>query len=504
MPRERYNKDKHFEELAKSFAEGARTYMDTSEAEELIDYLIGKESNNEALAISDYALSLHSSSTSLLIQHATILIILWRVEEARDILNYVSPLEQQNPNLHIAWGDLHVKDGDIIKGLECYDKAIEFSTDKGDYLDTLLMIASRLNRDEQWTYVQKYADLYFQKKPNDPNMLFELAYAEEKCDNLEKSMEIYENLLQRDPFSDSGWYNLALIYTNLGKYDLAQKAFDNAISLDPNPEFAHCNYGNMYQYCGEYAKAIEQYSLYIANSKNTPDFDVSVYELLSDCFFNWALKEAEQIDGVDSGAQLSLEIINNEHILYLLTKTIEFSKLCIEEKFDEARAWMQVGDCYSIIGDHDKGLSCMDKAIRIEPDNHCCYYMKAAVYERQGKLHYALQYLLDGLSLDPEPAKAWIECAKTLYKISSDKSNPERVPPLKVFNVISGRFPNGPYITVAKCFLEYLEGTDSAKTFEALRNVAENHPGIFFDACEDASFQSMLQVNPYNNLIQDI
>ncbi|MDO4462159.1 MAG: tetratricopeptide repeat protein [Bacteroidia bacterium] len=495
-------KNKTFEALAQSFSEGNRQYLDTNVAEDLIDYLLNHDRRDEALAISDYATSLHKSATGLLIQRSIILIEYDRLEEALEILRYVTPIEQKNPDLHIAWGDLHMQDGDYNKGIECYDKAIECETDPENYCETLLMVASRLNRDdlELWKHVPKYAKLYFAKKPDDPDMLFELAYAKDKCDKLDESMEIYLKILKQDPYYDSAWYNYALLCTRCGYFDKAETAFKNAIALNPDYNFAYVNYGNLLLTEGKYDLAIEKYTLYISLAKNTPEFDVSVYQLLADCLHMWAVFEYEEQNGADGN--IGMTIPEDKNICDILALAKEVYHILLEHHFEESHALLQLADTYSILGEHDKGLKFIDRAIEMEDKNSTLYYMKAAILERKGEYDECIPPLLTGINYDEAPMCGWLECAKILYKIADNDDSLELVDAYTMLEDVSNKFSytHLPYIIITKCFLLHIIGKDNNHNFEVFKSTVAEYFEIFWDALSDPDFQKMMDAAPYNTI----
>lgn len=502
MPKEREYEDRHFDDLANLLSQGKLPYMDTNEAEEFIDYLLGKERNNEALMASDYAVALHPNDSGLLIQRAIILVDFRRLEEARNILQSVSPFEQHNPDFHIAWGDLHVQDGDTLRGIECYDKAVACEEEGAEsYYETLLMIASRLNRDEQWGYVFKYTDIFLSKKPHDPDILFERAYAEEKCGEDSKSMETYLEMLQFNPFSDMAWYNYALVCTRNGLYENANQAFARAIALAPDFAEAYCNYGNMFSSMDKYDKAIEQYATYVSMAKGTDTFDVSVYELMGDCLFNWAISEREILEKDPKNTIPGFYYVSlSSNVKQLFSNAIEYYKLCIDNNYGVSRAWMQIADITSLMGDNKKGIQIIDKAISIEPTTPSLYYMKSAMYEREGSKELTLQTLLEGISYDNEAPRPWLECAKLVYRMTS---SPGFLPAEVAFDTFMKRFPYGPGIKLAKAFLDYLIEIDDMDTFLLIKEVKDSYPEVFFEALEDIDFNNMMNENPYKKIIEE-
>lgn len=61
-------------------------------------------------------------------------------------------------------------------------------------------------------------------------------YQNKLIDNYEEAIEILKKALIIAPDSDRIWYTLSLIYYEMGDSDLAIKAIETAIKIDPDKE----------------------------------------------------------------------------------------------------------------------------------------------------------------------------------------------------------------------------------------------------------------------------
>jgi Flp pilus assembly protein TadD len=52
----------------------------------------------------------------------------------------------------------------------------------------------------------------------------------------------WERAVELDPTYAAAWNNLGIAYEQQGKFDLARKAYEKAITLDPNNNFIRQNY----------------------------------------------------------------------------------------------------------------------------------------------------------------------------------------------------------------------------------------------------------------------
>ncbi|MCQ2202079.1 MAG: tetratricopeptide repeat protein [Bacteroidales bacterium] len=503
MPRERGYNDQHFESLVKSICEGKKPYLDTDEAEEFIDFLLSNERKSEALIVSDYVMSLHPNDSVLLIQRATFLVELRRLEEARNILKQISPFEDGNPDLYLAWGDLHVQDGDIETALASYDRAVECENVGSDnYYETLLMIACRLNRDDQYAHCFKYVDLFLKNRPHDPDILFELAYALDKVGKEQESIETYLEVLHYSPMSDISWYNYALLCTRTGQLEEANVAFDRAIALNPEFPDAYVNYGNLLATSEKYLEAIAQYATYISMVQDSETFDPSVYILVADCCFNWAYLEREKLiqeDTSDNNSWYQIPVPEPQRTMYEIA--LEIYKISYSYSCEPIRSLLQGADISSLLGDNTTAIKLVEQAIKEEPSYQGSYFMLSCMYERNNDAEGTMNAFIKGMSINPKDVRTWIEFARLCLKYTESIKYTKKA--VDLYREIA--YKNGyiPETRFGDVFLMYLSGQPSKTILEILAELKDFYPEIFCDACYDSSFREMMRKHPYIDLLND-
>lgn len=504
MPRERGYNDQHFESLVKSITEGNKPYLDTDEAEEFIDFLLSNERKSEALIVSDYVMSLHPNDSVLLIQRANFLVELRRLEEARNILKQVSPLEEGNPDLYLAWGDLHVQDGDIETALASYDRAVSCERVGSDnYFETLLMIACRLNRDDQFAHCFKYVDLFLEKRPHDPDILFEQAYALDKVGKEEESIKVYLEVLHHSPMSDISWYNYALLCTRRGMLDEANVAFERAIALNPDFPDAYVNYGNLLATSEKYLEAIGQYAIYISMMQDSESFDPSVYILVADCCYNWAFLEREKLiqsDSSDNNDWYHVPVPDPQRTMFKIA--LELYKICYSYNCESIRSLLQGADISSLLGDSKTAIKLAQQAIEEDPSYQASYFMLSCMYERDNDVEGTMNSFIKGISANPKDVRAWIEFARLCLKYAESTMYTKKA--TDFYHEIAYKKGYIPEARFGDAFLLYLSGQPTKIILEILSELKDLYPDMFCDACYVASFQEMMRKHPFIDLLDDI
>ncbi len=83
------------------------------------------------------------------------------------------------------------------------------SDDTGNILFSITSVLQNLN---YYEYLIPYLKKLISLEPDFYAHLYDLAYAYEKTEDFENSISCYLKYLEVEPFSDSAWYNLGIIY----------------------------------------------------------------------------------------------------------------------------------------------------------------------------------------------------------------------------------------------------------------------------------------------------
>ena len=97
---------------------------------------------------------------------------------------------------------------------------------------------------------------------------------------LKTVLTYYLKYLEEEPFSDSAWYNLGIIYNKLESYEKAMEAYDYALAINSQNTFAIFNKGNILSNLERYTDAIPVYHEYLENEPDS--FEAMTY--LAECY----------------------------------------------------------------------------------------------------------------------------------------------------------------------------------------------------------------------------
>ncbi|MCK7533674.1 MAG: tetratricopeptide repeat protein [Marinilabiliales bacterium] len=78
-----------------------------------------------------------------------------------------------------------------------------------------------------------------------------------------QSVKYYSEYLDEEPFSDSAWYNLGIIYNKTGEYGKSIEAYDYALAINPENTFALFNKANILSNLEKYSEAMDVYREFV-------------------------------------------------------------------------------------------------------------------------------------------------------------------------------------------------------------------------------------------------
>ncbi len=452
---EKYNGDiinpEYVEHILNDIKNGNSPYIDIYETEDAFDFLMQDIRSTDANILIEHALRIHPDSNELMLLRARLLIDGDSLREARQLLSYLEPTSSNNPDFFVSYGWLELKSNDIHKAINYFDKACQI--DEEMYYEIGLNLNQFGNHEEAKRFLVPYVNSH----PNDPEALFELAYAYEKTEMTEKAKITYEDLVDRKPFYPAAWYNLGIIYNNEGEYDKAIMAYDTAVTITPEYPEPYFNMGNTYMNIMQYEKALNCYLEY-ASLCLTSEQDNSVMQYIAECWW--------ELGNYDLARRFYLKAIDfmpdNPPILYGYA-------LCNIE-----------------LNNNSEALNTLNNLIEIDPDGAEYHFAKAQVYYNMMDKKSAYQSLLNGIELDPEAVLAWNEVLR--FCVATYGEN-EVAGIFKKFKSQYGHSWAFKFITFV---VQYCFESKPKSALKTLADIAQNNSATIYDAAEDENIHNLL------------
>lgn len=201
-------------------------------------------------------------------------------------------------------------------------------------------------------------------------------------------ISFYERTLRYAPNSPRIHYNIAKIYSEIGKTEKAMMSYKQAIKIYPDYEIAYSGLGVLYKDLGRYEDAIASFKKGI---EINPD-DAGMYNNLGNMY----------------------SIINDNE------KAITAFKKAIEINPNYAEAYNNLGITYSDLGRYEEAINLYKKAIAINPNNAKAYNNLGNAYYKLGKLEEVKKAWEKVLTLDPT-----LEYVETNLHLLENTTSPE-------------------------------------------------------------------------------
>ncbi|MBM3270707.1 MAG: tetratricopeptide repeat protein, partial [Candidatus Sericytochromatia bacterium] len=132
----------------------------------------------------------------------------------------------------------------------------------------LLMAMARERGDAKDVMARAYDIL--DQNPQDPEAMFELAWAHNALLEKKAALQTYEELLEGDPHHAEGWNQVAQLHRDLGELEPARKAATNAIVYGARPDY-HVTLGSVYARLGQWDEAVAAFGQALNLDPDHPD-----------------------------------------------------------------------------------------------------------------------------------------------------------------------------------------------------------------------------------------
>jgi len=212
--------------------------------------------------------------------------------------------------------------------------------------------------------------------------------------NYQEAAEIFEKILPLRSDTPSSYVNLALMYAKMRKFDEAIRILEKGIEKIPDSEILLSRLGHTYLVLGRLKKALE--SMQAVLKINPRYFDAL---LVSAWILGIMGKKEEALSYYEKALEIEPEnkFLRMNHALNLATsgryqEAIEaYNNLKIDYP-EDYKIYQDLGVTYGNLGDLDKSIENLEKAVSIHP-TPLSYLNLAVALRDKGNLKEAIQYL---------------------------------------------------------------------------------------------------------------
>lgn len=266
----------------KMLQESGSGFFDVHEFEIIFDYYFSQKKYKQARDVLKMAKNQHPGALSLELKEAQILVEKGKAEEALIKIALVESMDGNNENLYLLKGSAYLLLNNHDKAQEYYEKAIEISEDKEDWVINIAYTFERIGLYKKAIYL---LEKYLENNTQTEDILWELAVFYEQDGQDDKALSYYERFLDMNPFSESGWFNRGVILNQMERFQEAIESFDFVLAINPDYSSALFNKGNTLANMDQHEDAIRVYHEFLLTDENHPmtlNYIGESYEKLDD------------------------------------------------------------------------------------------------------------------------------------------------------------------------------------------------------------------------------
>lgn len=349
----------------KALKDHTNCYFDADDFDEIAFQYEITERYKDALDAVERGLSVHPDNINLATKQAKYLLYLDRTDEVRNLISNL-PIESCETILIKAELALIDLDPDTAK-LFIYS-LFDIDGFSIDYCFEILDLFIDYGYMEELPGFIALVSVTFK---DDREFLQEAALIYEEKEEYSKAAEIYNRLLDKDPYSYEDWINLAKIYALLKDFPKAVDACDFALTSKENDEGALSFKGYCLYDLEDYTGAIETFKEF---SRQVDEKSVA-YELIAECYIKLE-QNAMAITYLNMAYELNPESPNicyqlaaNHYDMGNTPMCIEFLNKTISLNPEDADALSFLGEISLNDSKTDEALGYFLKALSFDPTN---------------------------------------------------------------------------------------------------------------------------------------
>ncbi|MDR0789519.1 MAG: tetratricopeptide repeat protein [Bacteroidales bacterium] len=220
------------------------------------DILFANGETTLAFSALQDAIKADSKSSEAYLKSAELSLYLRDYEKVNFNVNQVLLIDKLNPKAYFLKGWTLKEQGDTLKAVEAYKKAIELKPDYGDVFEELGLLYAKKGDGLAVEYLNSAINI----NPKNTTAMYALGLFYQTNENYQKALDIYKQVLDINPNETKTLNSVGAINMYEKKdYAVALDCFTKAIATDSNYVLAWLNRGDTYERMGEVQKAKEDY-----------------------------------------------------------------------------------------------------------------------------------------------------------------------------------------------------------------------------------------------------
>lgn len=352
----------------------------------LIDYFEQELLYQEALDVVEKAIEIYPYTVEFLFRKVHLFIFSDCPESALKALHKAELLVPGSfdVKLHKAWvfADLGLfnESAAILKDLQ--NKIINKKDLSLVYFYEALVQERKGEMNKTYQTLRKAIEL----DPTNKEALEKMWWCINRLSYQEQNIELFQKVVNEDPYSWWGWFNLGTGLEYACRYEEAIEAYEFAMVIDPNKDLA-------FRYCAEVCFNVNKYDAalrYFEEYSRKFQADADIYLKIATCYL--------QLDKI--------------------TAAKKFLFMAIDENEFNEEVYFYLGECCQKEGDFPNAILYYKKAINLYPLREELFKGLGKTYFKMNKPEHARKYFQRMVDIGPDILDCWKTYIEFLYQIN--------------------------------------------------------------------------------------
>jgi len=243
-----------------------------------------------------------------------------------------------------------------------------------------------------------------ENRTSDENLEYTYAFTEATKQfvfgNIKQALVLYQKCIEVNPKSAASYYQMSLIFTNVGEIDRAITYAKKSVELNKEQIWYKLNLANLYKSGGKSDSAQMIFENLVEENDENLDYQFTLANLFAE---NKEFKSAlDVLEGIEKAYGITEQVSIAKHQIYGETgnyrKAEEEIRELIEYDPDNIMYHGMLAEFYSEIGENEKAEQEYKKILEFDDSNAFVYFSTAEHYVKKGELDKAFEFYRKGLN----------------------------------------------------------------------------------------------------------
>lgn len=366
--------------------QGRDLYWEEKVFAQVIEYYERENQLSRAIEVTNCAIKIHAYSPDFYLKKAQLLIDNHQESQALKVLEEASifaPLD----------AEIGILRAEALARMGLHEEALELLETLKQGAGATILANIYVCEAAVYEHAEEYERMYYALKkalrenPRHEEALELMWVSVEATRKYQESIDLYQEIIETDPYSYLAWYNLGHAHAYQGNYKEAIEAYEYAFLTNETFEFAYRDCAEMCFEIKQYRKALQCYEEVLERF----EADSELYFCMGQCH--------QQLEDYTSARALYRKALSLDHY----NDEILFA----------------IGECYARTGNWKRAVSAFKKAIDFEDNREEYYAALAEAYAELGDWQEAETNFKKAVDLAPEQIQYWMQY--TGFLIESDR-----------------------------------------------------------------------------------